>query len=330
MSAWVTEIVLGLACTLGGAACGNVSGAGSRSDAGDAPPIMDAGGISDAEPLPDAPPAATVCDPLAKFGPLTPVVIPGLDGLLKHSANLSLDELTMYFDAIAPNGDSNLYITTRTSRAAAWGQATALTSVNSSKNDDRPSVSSDGLALWFVSNRIANESEHIFVATRASTLASFGTPEVASINATDTSVPDAWPFQTADNQELWLASERVPTQGLFDIWRAPAVGKGFGTPVQVLELDSMGSDGKPMLSADRLTLYLGSTRPGTGTKGSFDIWRTHRQNVADGFPAPVLVPELNSAKSDFATWISPDGCRIYITANDGTTDAIYVASRTPR
>lgn len=309
---------IGVACMIGSAACGSVSRANGDLDAG-----VDAGAI-------DAlPPTAKVCDPLAKFGSLVPVVIPGVDGMLKHNAHLSPDELTMYFDAVLPAGDSNLYVTTRASRDGAWGPAAPLTSVNSSSDDDRAAVSSDGLTLWFTSKRSANQAEHIFVATRSSPLAVFGAPSIASITSTDLGDPDAWPFETADGKELWFASERTPTQGSFDLWRAPAAGKGFGTPVQVLELDSTSSDARPLLTVDRLTLYFASARPGTGTKGSFDIWRTHRASVADGFPPPVLVSELNTAKSDMATWISADNCRIYVTANDGTADNFYLATRTP-
>jgi Tol biopolymer transport system component len=84
-------------------------------------------------------------------------------------------------------------------------------------------------------------------------------------------------------------------------------------------------DQVPMLSADKLTVYLSSNRP--GGKGGFDIWTAHRSTTADGFPAPTPVSELNSSAADYVGWLSPDNCRIYFSSNVSGTFDVYVASR---
>ena len=101
------------------------------------------------------------------------------------------------------------------------------------------------------------------------------------------------------------------------------------TPTIVPELNSLADDYLPTLSTDRLTVYFTSTRAAAGTKGGFDVWTSHRSTVNDGFPAPTLVDELNTAGSDYATWLSADNCRMYGTSNSSGTGRIYVATRQP-
>jgi len=266
--------------------------------------------------------ALQMCDPTAKFG--APVPIPGLGMIDAACARLSLDELTIYFHANPPD----LWVAHRNALIEAFGPPTLLAAQNSSSGDENPAVSSDGLTLWFDSNRVANEGFHLYIATRASTLAEFGTPGLAAtVNATDPQESDAHPFVTADGKELWFVSNRAGGLGGFDVWHASWQGNGFATPTIVAELNSSADEFLPALSADRLTVYFSSMRAATGTKGGLDIWTSHRSTVNDGFPAPTLVDELNTTGNDFATWLSADNCRMYGTSSVSGPYRLYVATR---
>jgi len=84
-----------------------------------------------------------------------------------------------------------------------------------------------------------------------------------------------------------------------------------------------------VISVDRLTIYLASNR--TGSQG-FDIWRSHRSSIQDGFPTPTKVDELETAGNDFPTWISPDNCRIYLLSDVAAGPLnydVYVATHQP-
>lgn len=94
-----------------------------------------------------------------------------------------------------------------------------------------------------------------------------------------------------------------------------------------LELNTASRDWLPTLSADKLTIYLSSTR--SGGQGSFDIWAAHRTTINDGFSNPVPVAELNSSKTEFVGWLSPDNCRLYLSSDRAGTYDIYVATRHP-
>lgn len=274
--------------------------------------------------------AIAACDPLAPFGAPRPIVIPSTAGMLKHRPRLSPDELTLYFSGRMPGQDDNLYVTTRASLGDGFAAPTPLSALNTTSNDGDPSISSDGLTFLFSSDRVANQPFHIYVATRTSTLATFGSPAIASgITSGDGTVDDAQPFETADGKEVWFVSKRAPNLGAFDVWRAVASPSGFTQPVPVAEVNSDANDVVPMLSADRLTFYVETTRNVADAKGGGDIFRSHRQSVDDGFPPLTLVPELSSAKDDSPSWLSPDSCRIYLTQDDGVTDDLYVATRQP-
>jgi len=65
----------------------------------------------------------------------------------------------------------------------------------------------------------------------------------------------------------------------------------------------------PALSEDGLVAYFGSTR--MGGAGMMDIWTASRTSTTGTFGQFANLGELNTAEQDFATWLSPDGCRLY-------------------
>jgi len=293
------------------AACGDVDQPQQQADPPDA---------RDLHPyVPDGSTAPKRCDPLARFGAPQKITSLSTPDHTEAVTRLSPDELTVYFETWSSGVPWKLYVARRASKDDAFPTPSMLTAVTSTANDFDPSISTDGLTLWFGSDRDGGV-QHLYVATRASVLGEFGAPQRASLVNSD--APDGQPFLTADGGELWFTSNRAPSAGR-DIWRASKIGDAFGAPVAEPALDSSAEDWLPMLSADRLTIYFASNRGGGGAKGDFEIYRAHRANVDDGFPAPTLVDELNTAGADLPGWLSPDDCRIY-TYTDGD---VYVATR---
>lgn len=272
-----------------------------------------------------------MCSSAAKFG--TPVPVPELatTALIEGAPRLSTDELTLYFSGhVQSNIDWNLYATHRSSLTDAFEAPRLLAADNSNSLDGSPAISADGLALWFQSDRVPNEGTHLYVASRSSTLAEFGTPGLAAVvNAADVKVSDFTPFMTADGKELWFVSTRSPGLGGADIWRVSLTGTGGEVPVAESQLSSSADDWFPSLSADQLTIYLASNRSDAGTKGGFDIWSSHRSTITDRFPRPTLVDELNTTGNDYATWLTADNCRIYISSERSQSQDIFMATRQP-
>lgn len=297
------------------AACGSVT-----SKQPDAPM-----GGSDAAVTHDGPSttdAAVVCNPTSAFG--TPALVTSLNTLGDEGApRFTADELQAVFNRTnAGSSDSDLYTADRASTTAAFGSAGLMTAVSSTSQDYNPTISADGLTLFFDSTRAGS---HIYVSTRSSTVASFGAPSMAAnINSGSA---DVQPFLTADGQELWFTSNRPGGLGIYDIYRAAKTGNAFGTPEAVVALNSANDEILPVLSADKLTVYFASDR--SGGIGLTNIWMSHRSTVTDGFPTPTLVTELSSTAIDYPGWISPDNCRFYFASNRGGNYDVYVATRQP-
>jgi hypothetical protein len=256
----------------------------------------------DAAPVDGA--AQVNCDPLGRFGPwvaLGTELPTGKNALF--GGQPSSDELTFYFSAnVSTPEDYNIYVRRRATKSAAFGPPVLLAAQNTNAYDGDPSISADGLSLWSVTKRASNYQ--MYVATRANLLAEFAAPGLAlSVNAAGNS---AQPFVTADNKELWFSSDR---SGQFKIWNAQVIASGFLDPELASTLNSDAIDWLPRLSADKLTVYIASNR--AGGLGGFDVLRSHRTTVNDGFPRPTPVVELNTSGDDFVSWISPDNCRAY-------------------
>lgn len=288
-----------------------LSGCGDPEVVGDAAVVSD-GATEDSS-------SDTPCDPLAAFS--APAKIMELAYAGRDTVpRLTADELTLVYSrqasAFPPDRDYDLYIATRSSRSDPFGAPVAITQVNSTETEGNPSISSDGLSLYFDSSRVGGS---LYVATRTAITEEFGSS--TPLFALNTASVDSSPFITSDGSELWFASDG------FDLFRARWTGAEFGDVTRQDSLNSASYDGLPVLTADDRTVYLASSRP--GGMGQLDIWRSHRSTTSETFPAPVLVPELSSATDDYPGWLSPDGCRFYLSSGRDGIHALFVATRQP-
>jgi len=274
---------------------------------------------------PDSPsdsPAAP-CDLTKPFA--SPVPVDGVNTPSNDSGlHLTADELTGYlFSDRPPTPDVDIWKVTRSRIDEPFSNATNggdLAAVNTTTHGEYdPAISADGLALYFA--RI-DGSEDIYFATRSATDLPFSAPVAVTI--ANTTTDELQPWITFDGNELWFGSARTGKQ---DIYRSVRVGGVFGPPSQVLELESPANDFGAVLTRDGLTVYFSSDR---AEMWHFQIYAATRSSTSDGFGAPYLVGELASptAKVEWPSWVSLDGCRLYLSSDrSGTDQNIYVASR---
>ncbi len=293
-------------------------GGSNASNPIDAPGPIDA--AIDARPID----ARSICEPLATFGPPAPFAGLALPNLIESRPHLTSDELAVYFSAGAfLSGVSQLYAAHRSTVTARFEAPNLLPVVNMAFDRD-PAVRSDGLELWFASNRGAPGGVlHLFVATRASTSDDFGTPVPDPyITTADPNVNDSTPFLTADGQQLWFTSTRPPDSSsafAVNIWHAAREGRSFTTPrvEPAFAATAQASFSNPVLSADQLTIYVVQT----DISSNQTIWRSHRSTIDDPFPAPSPDSEFGG---DTPGWLSADNCRLYLGGGN-----IAVATRQP-
>ena len=284
----------------------------------------DAGAAPDGAPDAATPPPAPLCDPTKDFE--APSEVAGLASQgYDLQARLSADELTIYF-ASDRTGDFDIYVASRSHLTDAFGAPAPVRGrVNTpGVSDQAPTVTADGLTLYFQSGNAGNPLD-IFVSTRPTTTADFGAPaDVANVNSGQN---DTDPFISADGNTLYFDSDR-PDGGSFHLYRATRTAGVFGLPV-ALAINSSGTDAFPVLSESGLSLYFASSRTAIGAQGGYDIWVARRRSLADDFGSVELVPVLNTPVGDVPSWVSADDCRIYFTRGNatGTSAHIWQASR---
>lgn len=161
-------------------------------------------------------------------------------------------------------------MTTRPTTSAAWSAPVNLgTQVNSTVWDATPCISSDGLSLYFESDRVYEEVD-IWVATRQTIFHSWGTPTNLGLTVNGGG-HDGSPSLSPNGLILFFASTR---QGSYDVWMTVRATTSalWGTPVNAgLRINSYAGDGWSAMSADASTLYFASNRP--DGYGGWDGWQ---------------------------------------------------------
>ncbi|GAG34187.1 unnamed protein product, partial [marine sediment metagenome] len=173
-------------------------------------------------------------------------------------------------------GRADLWVTTRPTVFHNWGTPVNLGStVNSSYYDGFPSISADGLSLYFGEWDFPYRpggygGSDMRVTTRTTIHDDWGEPVNLGPTVNSSSDDDA-PFITADGLTLFFASNR---SGPYDFWvtTRPTTEDDWVTPVNLGPVvNSSAMEGCPSISADGSTLYFNSDRP--DGVGGYDIWQ---------------------------------------------------------
>ena len=195
------------------------------------------------------------------------------------SPSISADGRSLYFDSIRPDrlGQIDLWVARRETTNDPWSESEPVNlgpMVNSSDVDSHPSISSDGLSLFFDSTRPGHGSYDLWVTTRETTHDEWG-PPVNLGPGVNSSVLDGTPDISADGRTLFFLSYNRPGgYGGLDIWvtRRETTEGPWSEPVNLgPTVNSRYGDGWPFISADGSTLFFGSGRP-DGHGGS-DLWQ---------------------------------------------------------
>jgi hypothetical protein len=285
--------------------------------------VTDAG-TPDAAATPDASAngegaAARPCDPDTLFGPPSPLGGPTPGAWT--NARLSGDELEIVFEADDSSEKPQVWRASRLVRTDGFGPPAIVTSLEDSRvGGYDPDVSLDALTVVFASGRseATGWPRDIFLATRGTRAADFGPPgAVAEINSP---ADEAAPYLEPGNAHLWFMRDSAT------IWMAPRSGDGFAQPAEVKELNALGKLGFPVPSDDDTYIYFSLQ----DQAGSSHVWMARRASPELPFAGARSVTELNSTTEESPNWLSPDGCRIYLTSNRTGSWQLYVAERSPK
>jgi Tol biopolymer transport system component len=228
------------------------------------------------------------------------------------SPKISADGLTLYFDSLRAGGfgDWDIWVTTRETIHDGWVAPVLLPApINSVYRDAGPSISADGLSLYFASDRPDGfGSFDIWVTRRKTTEEPWGDP--VNLGPTvNSSTYDCHPSISADGLALYFDS--VSWLGLYDVYvtERPTTDSGWRTPVNLgPEVNTIYYELSPDISSDALSLFFDRR----GAAGDRDIMIATRRNVADDWGIQQLYgPPVNTLYNDTDPSIAFDGTVLY-------------------
>jgi hypothetical protein len=169
--------------------------------------------------------------------------------------------------------------------------------INDENGNGGQSITADGLALYFQSNRPGGYGHgDIWVSRRSSVTDPWGPPtNLAVVNSGE---DDAPPSVSGDELELYFGRGWWPSGGEIWVTTRESRDQSWPEPVNLGPVvNSSFHDADPFLSANKLELYFYSNRAGT-----HDIYVARRSAVTEDFGPPELVSE----EGDWPC-LSPDG-----------------------
>jgi len=243
--------------------------------------------------------------------------------------SITLDGLTACFSSTRPGGfgSDDLWMVTRSSKDEPWGEAVNLGgSVNTSASEAYPSLSSDGLTLFF--SEMLNTTvtkpiraggvggRDLWMVTRPDTESDWGIPTNLGpvVNSTR---DDLGPCISSDGLSLYFYSNRPGGSGLEDIWvtTRQSISEPWAEPVNLgPNVNDYDLDGDVSLSPDELTLFFTSWgRP--GSLGRLDIWFMTRASKAEPWDQPRnLGMPVNTSGTEGAPYFYAGGPSLIFTA----------------
>lgn len=260
--------------------------------------------------------AVAAANAAADWGFGTPV---NLGALVNSSAGegspeVSADGLELYFNSTRPGyGGTDIWVARRLTQDAEWGKAENLGPVvNTAANETAPTISSDGLELYFCDFQSprpgGSGNSDIWVTRRATKGAPWGPPVNLGplVNSPSNEIT---PEVSFDGLELYFECDRPGGLGSDDLWvarratrketwgRALWLGAVINTPAM---------EHCPNITSDGLTLFFDLTPPG-GSVGELMV--TNRATLDEDWGKPV---NLGHVQSDhWASSVTAGGTFMY-------------------
>jgi len=267
-------------------------------------------------------------------------VIPAIDPAHESIGCFSCDGLEIYFYSDRPGGQGgwDLWVLKRDSISSDWGDPENLGSdINTSTTDQDPTISADGLTLYFGSKRSGGYGEEdIYVTTRTAKDAPWNSPVnlTQTVNSTGS---DGAPWISPDGLELYFRSIRSGGYGGFDIYvaRRATTNDTWGEAENLGPVvNSAYAENYFSLSPDGLLLLFSgqpmNVAPRPGGYGKSDIWMTWRASISSPWQEPTNLGScVNSSMHEIMPRISPDGSTLYFTTASGGVWENWQASIEP-
>jgi Tol biopolymer transport system component len=252
----------------------------------------------------------------------------------ERGPSLSEDGLTLYFFSDLPAPHADIMLTTRASLTSPWEPPIRLDAINTPTTEAWPSISADGLALFFSDRFLGGPLRpggfgdgDLWISTRQSLQSPWQTPVNLGVNV-NTAFGETTPSISRDGRTLVFASTRpgnVPNSigGTLDLWITTRSDisdfSNWTSPTNLgSTVNSIYNDLTPTLAKDGLVLYFMSNRPSPWRpfgSGNFDVWVARRKSLSAPFGAPeTLGPHFSEFDALMDPHVAADGSMLFFTS----------------
>ncbi|MBA3395994.1 MAG: PD40 domain-containing protein [Deltaproteobacteria bacterium] len=199
-----------------------------------------------------------------------------------------------------------------------FGLVTRVDAISSGDTDDDPTVSPNGLEMYFNSVRTGSASGDIYRSTRPAPGQLWSTPLLVS--ALNSAAYENTPRLSFDGlvMHIGVADEILMST------RQLVSSTAWTTPMPVGALSSMEPDAEASMTRDQLSIYFASNR-----SGNYDIYVATRESPGSDWGPVTAVPGLNSAFDDESPFTT-DGLTMYFSSRRTHTLAssnLWMATR---
>jgi hypothetical protein len=253
--------------------------------------------------------------------PITELNTPGYE----RDPYLSPDELSIAYstDRTGGMGGDDIWIAKRTAIGAPFQTPIPRPDINSTSDETKFSMTSNGLLVVIGSNRAGGQGGmDIWQGVRSSASGAFTMSEM-HLGAIETSVDQHDPLISADGLRLYFAPVLSTVQQLAVSTRA-SVDDDFGAAMPLANVNSGTGEADPALAFDDKLIVFASHRAGTS-----HLYYATRAQPSDSFGPPDELTDLATTADDGDPWVSNDGCRIYYASYASGNPDLYVATATP-
>ena len=233
-------------------------------------------------------------------------------GAFETHPALTPDGRTLYFVRSTPQfTDWKIYVAQQ--EDGRWGTP-KMAPFSGKHRDADPFVTSDGKALYFISDRSPDgkpkEDMDIWVMEKA---ADGGWGEPRNLGAPVNSPGNEWLPRPAANGTLYFGSDRPGGLGLTDLYRARFVDGTYADPENLGKaVNSAAEEYEPAIAPDESFLvFMAAGRP--DDRGGGDLYISYRKEGA-WTPAKNLGPTINGPGLEIAPYFSPDGKSFYFSS----------------
>lgn len=238
-----------------------------------------------------------------------------------EAPTLTADLLEIYFMS-ARGGTRHLWASTRASPSDAWQAPHQVSELDTDTYEFTPSVSLDGLRLWFC---VGSTPTSVWFSTRASR----SDPWNAPVLLTDLVPPSGTqevnsPSLDKSETMLGVSLRGTGTAG-WDLYTATrtSTDDAWSPLIALGGVNEASKEYDPALGNEGTELFFSSSRSGMD-----DLFWSQRGTRSEAFAAPIALDELNTPDfKEFDPFFALDRSLIFFASNRGGYSDIYQAAR---